>query len=561
MRKLLKIILTVLMPFIFMAVSVDKFNVVTFQNFSDRSLHNIDIKTMPDGDRTYTIADTTYDKGLPDLRTDLLLSFNKRPEKYMKDDTLKYSVIYSEYYPYSKGDSLGGGCAMFFKNNHGVKLGTKAGLWLGSKEDLGSFTIEFRFRVKNRTGSGILFSRMSSFYGIDKGIEIRMNNGSVCARLHNIFKKGNGEWASSSYMMTKVPRTGRWYHYSLSFDRISGKIWVSLNGREVHSEYMTGTGNPFEDIYVPYFSHEDEKGSGHYMADLPVIKIGVGYNGSLDELRVSELSFEELKESRNVNTSFYRKADIPGRVPFNHEGVITSPVYSFDSTGTMVDSFSWTADLPEKTFVWAEFRIADRYFNKNDYSLKWYRVKNRQRGIFLKKDSSGDFLRGKYYQWRMHLVSSPDGEKSPYLKKVMVHFRSDTPPSIPMFPEIVSAESGKIVLRWKRNVDHDIAGYKIYYGTREGVYDGIIKTVNKLPITNKLAKGSYVQVEIDNKLIEENRSGDKRGVLKYPFLRDTVLYFFSVSAYDSYKSGTVYNHESKLSKTVTARPYGGSEIN
>ena len=58
-----------------------------------------------------------------------------------------------------------------------------------------------------------------------------------------------------------------------------------------------------------------------------------------------------------------------------------------------------------------------------------------------------------------------------------VSYRTDTAPVVPMFTEIVKAGSGKVIIRWKKNVDYDIAGYRIYYGTREGVYDGIISAI------------------------------------------------------------------------------------
>ncbi len=561
MRKLLKTVMPVLLPFFFMAVSVDKFSEVVFQKLPEHSLHNIDIKTEANGDRAYTVSDTTYSKNMPVFDTDLLLTFNGNSDNLNRDDTSKYSVAYCEYYPYNKNDSLGGGCAMFFKSNHGIKITTVPGLWLGQSSDLGSFTVEFRFRLKNRAGDGIIFSRLSSLFGIKKGIEIRAVNGSLYSKLHNMFKKSDGSWTGSSNIFTKVPLLDKWYHYGLSFDRMTGKLTVTMNGKEVHAEYMTGTGNPGEDVYVPYFSHEDSPGSGHYMADMPLVKIGINYTGCIDELRISQLSMERLKSVGSINVSPYKSTEMSGRIPFNHEGVITSPVYSFETTGSMVDSLNWEARMPDKTFIWAEFRIADRYFDRNDSSLKWYRVKNGQRGIFMKKDPSGLFLRGKYYQWRLHLVSSPDGTEAPVFKKLSVSYRTDTAPVVPMFTEIVKAGSGKVIIRWKKNVDYDIAGYRIYYGTREGVYDGIISAINGRAIDNSMAKGTYIEVELDNSVIDENRKIDSRGVLKYPLLRDTVLYFFSVAAYDSYRVGTVYNHESKLSKPVTARPYGGSEIN
>ena len=104
-------------------------------------------------------------------------------------------------------------------------------------------------------------------------------------------------------------------------------------------------------------------------------------------------------------------------------------------------------------------------------------------------------------------------------------------------------------------------GYRIYYGTAKGKYDGIISRVNGEKITNNMSNNNYIEIKIDNNLVDENKKSDSRGVLLYPSLENTVLYYFSVSAYDSYRPETVYNHESELSEPVTARPFAGSEIN
>ncbi|HOW81904.1 MAG TPA: hypothetical protein PK573_05045, partial [Spirochaetota bacterium] len=61
-------------------------------------------------------------------------------------------------------------------------------------------------------------------------------------------------------------------------------------------------------------------------------------------------------------------------------------------------------------------------------------------------------------------------------------------------------------------------------------------------------------------VIEENMALEKRGILSFPQLKNTVLYYFSVTAYDAYKPDTPYNHESPLSGAVSARPYAGTEI-
>ena len=127
--------------------------------------------------------------------------------------------------------------------------------------------------------------------------------------------------------------------------------------------------------------------------------------------------------------------------------------------------------------------------------------------------------------------------------------------------ETAAVGDGSATLRWKKNVEPDIAGYKIYYGIRPGRYEGVIKTVDGARISNDFTPGrNYIQVTLNNAVVEENRARDRSGMLDYPIIRNDVLYYFAVSAYDSYRIDTSYNHESGYSTEITARPTPGSEI-
>jgi len=118
-----------------------------------------------------------------------------------------------------------------------------------------------------------------------------------------------------------------------------------------------------------------------------------------------------------------------------------------------------------------------------------------------------------------------------------------------------------VTLKWKKNVEYDISGYKIYYGVKSGKYDGVITTIGNKRITNELSDNNgYINVTLTNEIVEENRSNDAKGFLQYPVLKNNVIYYFAVTAYDSYKPDTLFNHESKPSKEVSARPDPGSDI-
>jgi hypothetical protein len=283
------------------------------------------------------------------------------------------------------------------------------------------------------------------------------------------------------------------------------------------------------------------------------------FSGCIDEFRISYRSFIYLERRGDIAVKPHRKIILAGRIPVNAEGIVTSPVYELPSTGTRITEFTWEESLEKDTFIWFEIRISDRLFRDTDPSIKWYRIKNGQRKIYLMKDGGGDFLRGKYCQWRAHCLASPDGKRSPELSNIALKYTLDNPPKPPSDLVAASADSS-VVLCWKKNVDADIHGYRIFYGVVPGRIDGILSTVNGRRISNELSAGDEMIVRVNNDLIEENRKGDRRGVLSYPLMNNTVLYYFRVSAYDSYKPDTVYNHESKPSPRVTARPFAGTEI-
>jgi hypothetical protein len=247
------------------------------------------------------------------------------------------------------------------------------------------------------------------------------------------------------------------------------------------------------------------------------------------------------------------------REPVNREGVITSPVYAFAGTGTMITRFSWNHELPRDTFVWFEIRLSDGLFAPDDTRPGWYRITNNQHGIYLHREGE-DYLRGKYYQWRAHLIPSPEGNRAPSVSGIRLDYELDNPPDRPQLLEVVSTGSERVTLRWKMNVDHDFHSYRLYYGIRSGEYEGVLTHINGRTLGNHLAKDARIELTVDNDLIEQNRALDRSGMRDYPLLKNNVLYYFAVSACDSYRPGTPFNHESPRSTEVAGRPFGGSEI-
>ncbi|NMB65562.1 MAG: fibronectin type III domain-containing protein, partial [Spirochaetes bacterium] len=156
---------------------------------------------------------------------------------------------------------------------------------------------------------------------------------------------------------------------------------------------------------------------------------------------------------------------------------------------------------------------------------------------------------------------SHDGSNAPVIYNIGLQYALDTAPQPPIFVTVDSVGNNMVALKWKKNVEYDILGYNIYYGVKSKQYDGIIRTVNGKRISNELSDtNGYITVTLTNDVIEENRANDTKGFLTFPVLKNNVLYFFAVTAYDSYKPDTMFNHESKHSKEVSARPDPGSDI-
>lgn len=544
---------------LFMAPKYDLSGIKTFSLVPRSGLTNIKIMTLPDGKEYYTVDDLSYERNPLPLATDLILSFNTEARALKRDDTRKYLVTAADYTA-SKGDgALGAGSAQFYKREHGVTIKSSQGLWLGSCDDLGSFTIECRLRLSALADGGTIFSRMGYLSGSRRGIEIAVKDGRVVADLTALFERPDGRRQSYTLGRTRALKPGIWYHYSLSFNRSSGKLATAINGSEEEVVYATESGEPYNGVYVPLYSTRNADG-GVSCPDAFPTTIGKGFRGFLDEFRIAYRAVGYLERRSGMAYKRHTPVDAAGRIPLNVGGTVTSPVYEFPLTGTRVTLFRWDEHLEKNTFVWMQFRISDTKFAESDMTLPWYRVDNNQKKIYLTKDAQGTYLRGKYYQWRAHLIPSPDGKRSPRVSGVEAHYWLDAPPNPPLFLEVASIADRSIVLRWKKNVDADIGGYRIYYGTRPGRYDGIITTIGGKRITNDLAKGNTCEVTITNDIINENHSADTRQILTYPLINNTVLYYFAVSAYDSYKIGTPWNHESDPSKPVTARPYPGSQI-
>ncbi len=540
-------------PLFLMLLSAQAFPPRGIMHFSEKGADLLNVQTLKNhhGKTVFSLADNSYSPDTAAHLTDLVLSFNRPASDIARDDTGHYKVRYASYNFEKEKGVIGKGGARFFRSTDRVELETASNLWLGECADLGSFTVEFRFKASSLTGTQALLKRVGYLSGIKNGIEILLVNGRIHARLHGVFRNTEGRPVDVYLDRGKIIKSNRWYHFMLSYDRLSGKIGRYLNGDEEETAYITRTREPFIDTYTPSFRCEDQ----------PLLVIGKDFYGIIDEIRITHKEFRDLKKETVLAYQRYKAVGEVGRQPINREGVVTSPVYALALSGTKITTFDWEEHAPAGTFIWMEMRISDYLFEVNDPIPRWYRIVRGQRGIFEKKTDEGEYLRGKYLQWRAHLIASPDGKRSPTLSNISMKYENDLPPGPPSGVVITAAKDSRFTIRWKKNPESDVLGYKIYYGIRSKKYDGVISFIKgkRIPFAEHV-KGNEIEIEINNDIINENKKIDKNSVLHYPLLKNAVLYFVAVSAYDSYKPDTAFNHESELSHETTVRPFAGSEI-
>lgn len=517
-------------------------------NYKNLDLFNVK-KYYKNGNSVYRLKDLSYDYNREPAITDCSISFNNKTQ-LLEDDSRRYRVVNANYDFYNEKGVLGDGAAFFYKEDHIVKISTASGLWLNESEDLGSFTIEFRFKPVKVSDGAVLVSRVGYMSGVRNGFEIIIENGKVKSHLYNMFRDRDGRPKNFTLSRNSFLKKNKWYYFVLSYDRVTGRITQNINDIEKDTVFASEGNNASGELYRPMFSD----------ADSPLLILGRSYTGVIDEFRITFRDYEDLKSISDVVKNDYRDIVRNRRKVRNREGVVTSPVYEFKNSGTQVKLVKWNETLEKNTFVWMEFRISDSKFDRNNNVLKWYRIKNNQRNIYLKKTENG-YLRGKYYQWRLHLIASPDGKHSPEVSNISLQYELDNSPNVPLYFEAAEIGDKYIVLRWKPNVDHDIHAYKIYYGVRSKNYEGVITHINGNIISNSQKNDDgFIEVKIDNAVIIENMTRHRNAMLDYPEIKNTILYFFSVSAYDSYKKDSRHNHESELSEEINARPFAGSEI-
>ncbi|MDR1618098.1 MAG: fibronectin type III domain-containing protein [Treponema sp.] len=307
-----------------------------------------------------------------------------------------------------------------------------------------------------------------------------------------------------------VPKT--WSHHLIRFDADTGLLEYLVNGKAEVIEYASPTGGEGGEVYTPLVG---EGGS---------FVLGGQFKGLMDEFAL----WKGREEPR-----LSRYAPEGGRLVTSvvDMGEGNSGVLRIDASGgsASVSGGNVTGEYAVK----GSFRFDDdselRFFLRTaDSPYRWREAD--WRPVTPGADLP-DIFRGRYAQLAVDFYPSGDGEASPYLEEVRLVYRPDEPPLPP--PRIsAAAGDGAVQLDWRPGPDTDIQGYLVYYGTVKGEYFGEDAIQGSSPI-----------------------DAGTRTALRIEGLKNGVLYYFAVAAYDRKGAGNEGPyHAGEFSREVSARP-------
>ncbi|WP_300711034.1 fibronectin type III domain-containing protein [uncultured Brachyspira sp.] len=411
-------------------------------------------------------------------------------EKSVLGATSMHGVTYSS--DVKSIDGVHGGNAIFLPNiksyvkiDHHLDEGSKY-----SYNTMTSFTLEFYLNPYSVRMNSQVLSKMAIYNdnGVTKYSGIRANiiNGRLVWQFNNLFSY-NGIYTNITLSEGEYLKENECRHHSVSFDASTGKLVKYIDGLEEQVVYLTSTGDKMGSPYIIEFEN----------IKLDPMYLGQGFIGAIESFYFTP--------SYKQNFNLYRYAA---------NGDIVSKVIDFQNNDTFIDAINYAGNFTNGSNIDLYYRISDYYFSPDDNNIAWEKL------LYNTNIISSSSTR--YIQIRAVLNSNADRNITPVLNNVSIVYHHAKLPQVPINLTAVSADANSIILRWEGSHEN-ISGYKIYYGTKSGVYND--------------AKHTPIIIGKQNEYLIEG-------------LSENEVYYFTITAI----GGEGGNSESSFSKEVYARP-------
>ena len=348
--------------------------------------------------------------------------------------SVNYSgVSYSKDIKFIEGVS--GGKAVLLPNGKSFIKMDNRGYVYSRENSINSFTIEFYLNPYQIRMNSKVLSKISIYNNGDaseySGIRASIIDGKLIWQFDNLFMY-NGEYSNIILSSGESLKPNEWRHHSVSFDAKTGKLAKYIDGLEEEILYLTSTG--------------DINGSPYMLNINNIIYdplyLGQGFIGGIDAF-----SFTPIFK-KNFNLYKYLK-----------NGEIISEVIDFTNNNIFIDSINYKANISNGTYMDIYYRISDNYFLPEDNFIEW-------------KPLNGNNIineRGRYIQVRAQFESDTERTLSPILNNMEIVYHNGKAPQKPI-NLTATAVNNSAVLRWE-GTHENITGYKIYYGTKSGIYN------------------------------------------------------------------------------------------
>jgi len=482
-------------------------------------MENITVKRGPMARLDIMLGDNSP---LPDENTDLLLSFDRCRKDGITNNFPHYTTHKIDIFPSRDIKKFGASSAGFVQWGNVIQIKPMDGSIFVSDTTLQSFTIDFfLFPMTVHDGTTIIswYAPTVDYGGNFTGFKVFFKDGKLFWLFENVFQDQQGNLVkilSAEFNRTPLDE---WHHHALYYNADTGLLTLYYDGKESDLILITETGTEEGTVLKGEFSP--------YLA-VP-LTIGEKFLGYVDEFRVS-------KGKARFSPGIFRKY-----------GVLKSNVIDLQYNGTKLVKILWESTENNGTAVRVFCRIANRYFlpfserkisplknglapepsglrsafeerRVREAMPEWVPVKNN-------REFRETIMSGRYFQWKAELYGTR-GIYSPVLHTLSVWIEPDPPPDAPLLISVLPLDGG-VRLKWVKNRESDVTGYKVYYGDASRNYFGKGAVPGDSPV-----------------FVDTIESIELLG------LENERVYFISITAVDS------AHQESGFSKEFIVRPSG-----
>lgn len=409
-----------------------------------------------------------------DPLTDLIIHFN---EQRKGDFSISgnYKIYDALYIPNSDNKVYGNASANFSLSHHQIKLLADKDSLLYPGKKLENFTISFWIYPQASYEGSELISYYSPAYNKYKdkieftGFKVYLVGNQIFIKFENIFFLKDIPVSFSINTGIDIDIV-KWQHIAFTFNKYNGKFTCYKNNHKTGIFYFTDSGKENGTLLEGVIPLELRT----------YLTIGKAFFGNIDEFIIEKKVIEEFDLSQ------YKKEG----------GYLLSKVIDLEYYSSKLMKFETKSITENKTSISIFYRIMEEFYDEEDQVIPW------------KLYDENSKIVGRYLQWKIVFYPSYEGRYSPQVMDLIISVLPNYPPSPPTNLQYKLLGNSQVEITWNKNIESDVIGYFIYYGTKSRFYicndavegsSPIFTEKNSIIITLKPEEEYFVSVRaVDN---------------------------------------------------------------